>query len=97
MIGLTLTLSKEAGPYNIQVNAVCPGPVARERMRGIIVQRAEHVGVPVAAVEGEYVRKSALGRMVSEDDVAALVTFLASAEADNITGQAIDVSAGYAL
>jgi NAD(P)-dependent dehydrogenase (short-subunit alcohol dehydrogenase family) len=32
--------------------------------------------------------------MVREDDVAALVTFLASAEGDNITGQAIDVSAG---
>jgi NAD(P)-dependent dehydrogenase (short-subunit alcohol dehydrogenase family) len=33
--------------------------------------------------------------MVTANDFAALVAFLASPEADNITGQAIDVSAGY--
>jgi NAD(P)-dependent dehydrogenase (short-subunit alcohol dehydrogenase family) len=35
--------------------------------------------------------------LVRAEDVAAVVAFLASAEADNITSQAIDVSAGYGL
>ena len=97
LVGLTLTLAQELGPYNIQVNAVCPGPVAGERMRRVIERRAEELGQPAAEVERAYVEKTALKRMVGEDEVAATVVFLASGEADGITGQAIDVAAGYAL
>ena len=46
LIGLTLTLAKEVGEHNIQVNAVCPGPVAGERMRQVIEQRAAELGQP---------------------------------------------------
>ena len=60
-------------------------------------QRARELGQPVEEVERTYVQTTVLKRMVTEDDVAALVAFLASPQADNITGQAIDVSAGYAL
>jgi NAD(P)-dependent dehydrogenase (short-subunit alcohol dehydrogenase family) len=97
LIGLTLTLAKEVGAHNIQVNAVCPGPVAGERMRGIIERRAAEVGRTAAEVQQEYVQTAALKRMVEADDVAAIVAFLASPAAGNITGQAIDVSAGYGL
>ena len=38
-----------------------------------------------------------LGRLVRPDDVAALTAYLASAQADNMTGQTFDVSAGYGL
>jgi len=48
-------------------------------------------------VEREFVSKTALRHMVTADDVAELVAFLASPAANNITGQAIDVSAGYGL
>ena len=97
LVGLTLTLAQELGPYNIQVNAVCPGPVAGERMRRVIERRAEELGQPAEEVERAYVEKTALKRMVGEDEVAATVVFLASDEADAVTGQAIDVAAGYAL
>ncbi len=97
MIGLTRSLALEAGPFNVQVNAVCPGPVEGERMRQVIRARAAELGQSEADVERTYVRGTALGRMVKPDDVAELVAFLASPAADNITGQAIDVSAGYAL
>jgi len=97
LIGLTLTLAKELGEYNVQVNAVCPGPVVGERMQRIIQQRAVELSQSVAEVERSYIEAAALKRMVQADDVAALVAFLASAEADNITGQAIDVSAGYGI
>src|SRR5439155_17997469 len=40
LIGFTLSLAKEAGEHNIQVNAVCPGPVKGERMQRLFEQRA---------------------------------------------------------
>lgn len=97
LIGLTVTLAKELGEYNIQVNAVCPGPIEGQRMQRIIQQRALELGQSAEDVERDYVKASALRRMVQPRDVAAAVAFLASADADNITGQAIDVSAGYAI
>jgi NAD(P)-dependent dehydrogenase (short-subunit alcohol dehydrogenase family) len=97
LIGLTLTLAREVGEHQIQVNAVCPGPVEGDRMRRVIAERASQSGQDPALVEGDYLRRAALGRMVRANDVAAAVAFLASAEADNITGEALDVSAGYAL
>lgn len=97
MIGLTMTLAKEAGPYNIQVNAVCPGPVAGERMDRVIRERATELNQTPAEVERFYLDATALKRAVQPDEVAALVAFLASPAADNITGQAIDISAGHGL
>ena len=92
-----MTLAKEVGRANIQVNAVCPGPVEGERMRAIIHRRAEELKKAPRDVEQTYRETMALGRFVRAADVAALVAFLASPEADNITGQALDVSAGYGL
>jgi NAD(P)-dependent dehydrogenase (short-subunit alcohol dehydrogenase family) len=97
LIGLTLTLAKEVGEHNIQVNAVCPGPVQGERMRAIIATRAGELGQTAEEVERTYVQATVLKRMVEADDVAAVVAFLASPQGKNITGQAIDVAAGYAL
>jgi meso-butanediol dehydrogenase / (S,S)-butanediol dehydrogenase / diacetyl reductase len=97
LIGLTMTLAKEVGEYQIQVNAVCPGPVEGDRMRLIVAQRARELGQDPGQVERGFVETTVLKRMVRAEDVADLVAFLASPSADNITGQAIDVSAGYSL
>jgi NAD(P)-dependent dehydrogenase (short-subunit alcohol dehydrogenase family) len=97
MIGLTRTLAQEAGPHNIQVNAVLPGPTSGERMQTVIEQRARELGQSAAEVEKNYVAATALKRMVAPEHVAATVVFLASSDGDSITGQAIDVTAGMAL
>lgn len=97
LIRLTLTLAKEVGPYNIQVNAVCPGPVAGERMRRVIADLAAERGRPAEDVGRDYVEATVLKRLVRAEHVTALVTFLASPSSDSITGQAIEVSAGYGL
>jgi NAD(P)-dependent dehydrogenase (short-subunit alcohol dehydrogenase family) len=97
LIGLTLTLAKEVGPYNVQVNAVCPGPVEGERMRGVIERRAQELGRTPAEVERSYTEATVLKRFVRAEDVAELVAYLASPAGDNMTGQAIDVAAGYGL
>ena len=95
LIGLTLTQANELGQYNIQVNAICPGPVEGERMQALLQKRAHQQGKSIDDVKREYVSNTALGKMVQEEDIASMVSFLASSEANHITGQAIDVSAGW--
>jgi NAD(P)-dependent dehydrogenase (short-subunit alcohol dehydrogenase family) len=97
MIGLSRTLAQELGAYNIQVNAICPGPTDGERMRGVIAGRARELGKTEQEVERLYVEATALKRMVDPAHIAAAVIFFASEEGSSITGEALDVTAGYAL
>jgi NAD(P)-dependent dehydrogenase (short-subunit alcohol dehydrogenase family) len=97
MLGLSRTLAQELGPHNIRVNAICPGPTAGERMQGVIAGRANELGRPVEEVERTYLEGTALKRMVDPTHVAAAVVFLASTEGSSITGEAIDISCGFAL
>ncbi len=97
MLGLSRTLAQELGPHNIQVNAICPGPTDGERIRSVIAGRARELGRPEPEIERLYVEATALKRMVNPDHVAAAVLFFVSEEGDSITGDALDVSAGYAL
>ena len=97
MLGLSQTLAQELGQYNIQVNAICPGPTAGERMQAVISKRAHELGKSEPEVAKLYVESTALKRMVDPDHVAATVLFLVSSDSDSITGEAWDVSAGYAL
>jgi NAD(P)-dependent dehydrogenase (short-subunit alcohol dehydrogenase family) len=97
MIGLTRTLALELGPHNITVNAICPGPTAGPRMDQVITARAQEMGRSIEEVEKDYVSGTALKRMVNPQHVADLVVFLASESGSSITGEAIDVSAGYAI
>ena len=97
MIGLTRTLAEEAGPHNITVNAIAPGPVRGPRIDSVIRNRAIELGLPIEDVEREYVGPAALKRMAEEEDIGAVAAFLASDEAGNLTGQTIEVSAGYRL
>ena len=97
VIGLAKTLAAELGEYKIQANAVLPGPVEGDRMKRVIEIRAQELGQSIEQVTETYHQKSALKKMVQPEDVAAMVAFLVSQEADNITGEAIDVSAGWGL
>ena len=95
LVGLSATLAQELGQYNIQVNAVCPGPTQTELIESVIRARAAATGVDFETMSQEYVRATAMKRMVSPTEVADLVLFLASPQSDAITGQAIDISCGY--
>ncbi len=97
LIGLTLTLAQEAGAANVHVNAICPGPVEGPVMQGVIAARARALRVSPRSIRQQISRRSALARMVSPADVSRLVLFLCSDAARSITGQAIDVSAGFGL
>lgn len=97
LIGFTLTLAQEVGPYNILVNAVCPGPVEGAAIDEVIEARAKVMQLPVRRVRELFVSSTALGRMVTAEDVSDTILFLCSNQARSITGQVIDVSAGYGL
>jgi NAD(P)-dependent dehydrogenase (short-subunit alcohol dehydrogenase family) len=84
VISLTRGLAVELGRYQITVNAVCPG-VTRTPMTSYINDDMER----------EWARMYPLGRLGRPEDIAPLITFLASREASWITGQAISVSGGF--
>ena len=98
VLGLTQASALDLAPYQITVNAVCPGSTNTDRTdyseRGV----AESEGVSVeevrARVVAEAARRSPLGRMGESEDVANLVAFLVSDEASFITGQAYNVNGG---
>jgi NAD(P)-dependent dehydrogenase (short-subunit alcohol dehydrogenase family) len=97
MIGLTQTLAEEGGRYGITANAIAPGPVRGPRIERVIRNRAEEMKLPFEEVERQYVEPTALKRMVEEEDIAAMAVFLASDEGRNITGETLNISAGYRL
>ena len=93
--GLTRTIALDAGPYNVNVNAVHPGIVDGPRMQRLCREKAQKRGWTPEQVYDEYVQEMALRRVTSAQDVADTVCFLASDESKNITGQSIAVDGGW--
>ena len=90
VIGLTETLAREVAHLGITVNAVCPGTVETDMIDEVRRDRELHGRPDVPA----WAEPIPLGRLASAEDVAAVVAFLASADADYLTGQAITVDGG---
>src|SRR4029077_8931754 len=83
LIGFTRSLAREVGPLGITVNAVAPGFIATEMTEMLDAADRERIQ-----------RRSALRRLAEPEDVAALVEFLLSEKAKNITGTTLTVDAG---
>ena len=92
VIGLTQALAKEVAPYNITVNAVCPGvvrtPLWDDPDAGILRDLDGEKGWQ-AFVDG-----IPLGRPQTAEDIGNACAYLASDLAANITGEALNVSGG---
>jgi 3-oxoacyl-[acyl-carrier protein] reductase len=94
VVGLAKTLSRELGPDNILVNNICPGPTLTGRMESLMRTRAQNEGRTYEDVAAEENKRIPLGHMGTAEDVAALVVFLASEPARQITGTTIQVDGG---
>lgn len=94
MIGLSRTLAWEVGSDNIRVNVVIPGMVAGERADRVIRKRAKDYGVAYEEMQDMICREAPLRRLVTQEEIASTVLYLASDEASGITGEEIMVSAG---
>jgi NAD(P)-dependent dehydrogenase (short-subunit alcohol dehydrogenase family) len=93
VIGFTKSLSIELGPHGIRVNAICPGSVAGTRLDTVFANRAALRGVASEVVRDEAIAKVSLRRLVTADDIANAIVFLASPLGANISGHALPVDA----
>lgn len=91
---LTQAAAKEYASAGITVNAYCPGIVGTDMWVEIDERFSELTGAPKGETYKKYVEGIALGRAQTPEDVAALVSFLASNNSDYITGQAILTDGG---
>jgi NAD(P)-dependent dehydrogenase (short-subunit alcohol dehydrogenase family) len=82
------TLAREERAHGIRVNIVAPGLVDTDM--GARLVRAIRPGEEISGLHGS----SAFGRVCQPDDVAAVVAFLASADASYITGEVLTVDGG---
>lgn len=94
LIGLTQSLASEVGEYGIRVNCIAPGAVEGERIQRVIETTAKSMGLSVEEYRSRGGSRSALGRIVTEQEVADLAVYLASDKSGGITGQTINVDAG---
>ncbi|MCZ4351772.1 SDR family NAD(P)-dependent oxidoreductase [Roseovarius aestuarii] len=84
ILNMTQSLAWEEGQYGIRVNAICPGPVASERMLATISDA--HVA--------EYAHAIALGRLGKAEELAQAILFLASDQASFVTGTSLVADGG---
>lgn len=84
IIAFTKALAKELGPNGINVNAVAPGFIQTDMTKNVTEE-----------IRQEIMDNSALGRLGTPEDVAGVVSFLASEKSNFITGQVISVDGGW--
>jgi len=81
LVSYSISAAEEMGPYGITVNVVCPGPT--------------QTGYIPPASEKRLVKKTPLGRLGLPEDIADVITFLASEKSRWLTGQLIYASGGF--
>lgn len=86
IIGLTKSLAREVGPYNVRVNAIAPGYIDTDMVKDLKDGYKE-----------ELLKRIPLNRFGKSEEVARVAAFLASDEARYITGQVITIDGGLAM
>lgn len=97
VIALTQSLAQEVGEYGITVNAILPGDIDTSMKQWGMMLEAAVTGQEQTEVASKLVDHIPVGRLGLPDDVAKLAAFLASAEADFISGQAYNLTGGREL
>jgi sorbitol-6-phosphate 2-dehydrogenase len=95
-IGLTQSIALDLAPFNVRVNAICPGNLLDSPLwqDSLYEQYARRLNLTPEQVRRRYEEQVPLGRGCTYADVANIVVFLASDEAAYMTGQALNVTGG---
>jgi NAD(P)-dependent dehydrogenase (short-subunit alcohol dehydrogenase family) len=102
LINFAQCAAKDLAPFNVRVNALCPGMVKTALNQSIweAAQRLQPESKRQSYEDwaGEKIRRLVpMGRWQDADDIAAMAVFLASARAQNVTGQTINVDGGFVM
>lgn len=94
--GLTKTLALEGAPYNITVNAICPGYVKTALVDGQIDDQARVHNMPKEKVIAEVIlAKQAVKKFVEPESIAELALFLSQESSGQMTGSEIIIDGGW--
>jgi NAD(P)-dependent dehydrogenase (short-subunit alcohol dehydrogenase family) len=91
---LTMSLSLEAAPYGINVNALCPGLAATEMHWAFVESDANERGISVEEMKKIELAEIPLGRYGYGYDMAGAIMWLASNSGSYVTGQCININGG---
>lgn len=94
VVGLTQAAAKEVARFGIRINAVCPGLIRTPMQDREVIWEAELTGMTPEQIRQGYLDMTPMARIGTPQDVARLVSFLASDESDFITGQSLHVDGG---
>ncbi len=96
VIGLTKSVASDFVKAGIRCNAICPGTVQSPSLDDRIAAGAVQFG-SVEASRSAYVARQAMGRLGSPEEIAAMAVYLASDDAQFVTGQAMLIDGGWTL
>lgn len=91
---LTKNLADELGPLGINVSCVHPGLTRTEKTPGVVQRQAEALGVTADEVEKRWAGLNLIRKVVTAEEVADVVAFLASPRSVAINGDAIAAAGG---
>jgi NAD(P)-dependent dehydrogenase (short-subunit alcohol dehydrogenase family) len=94
LLGFMRGLSRDLAKDRITVNALCPGWVRTEMAETGFALLGEAQGVDVREAERRAMQQVPLGRILDPEEVAGLVSYVASPLASGLTGQALNLDAG---
>lgn len=94
VVGLTRCVALEASPYNVTVNAICPGFVQTDMLEELKAQVAQSSGASVEEFVKAALARVPLGRMMTPEEVAGMAVYLGSSESSGMTGQSIHIDGG---
>ena len=97
VINITQSAALALAPYNINVNAICPGIVPTPMWEEIDRDRADLFDAKPGEAMAAFINTVPLKRAATAEDVGGVVAFFCSPDADYITGQALNVDGGFEM
>ena len=94
VLGLTRALAVELLPYNITVNAICPGYVDTPMTDASVSNISTRTGMAASQAREVLEKTSPQKRLMEPEEIASLALFLAQDSSKGITGQAINIDGG---